>query len=71
MTSSESATRVYDGQTPAAVPAPVMLDEALVADVRAELTPAQMVERKVASLLKDHALPVSQLTTRPRRCLGR
>jgi hypothetical protein len=38
-------------------------EEALVADPRAALTPAQMVERKLASLLNRQPLPVSQLTT--------
>jgi hypothetical protein len=38
-----------------AVPAP----EALVSDTRAGLTPAQFVERKLVSLLKDGYLPYS------------
>jgi len=42
------------------------LDEALVTDVRAGLTPAQMVERKLVSLLKTNPLPVSQLMTESR-----
>src|SRR5262249_44488855 len=33
-------------------PAPVVSEEVMVADVRAGLTPAQMVERKLVSLLK-------------------
>ena len=36
-------------------------DEALVSDVRAGLTPAQMVERKLASLLNSTPLPMSRL----------
>jgi hypothetical protein len=38
-----------------------VLEEALVADDRAGLTPAQMVERKLISLLKMNPLPVSQV----------
>jgi hypothetical protein len=38
-------------------------EEALVADARAGLTPAQMVERKVAVLLKDQAQPISGMKT--------
>jgi hypothetical protein len=38
-------------------------EEDLVADVRATLTPAQMVERKLLSLLKSSPLPVSHLMT--------
>jgi hypothetical protein len=37
-------------------------EEALVEDVRAGLTPSQMVERKLVSLLKSNPLPVSQVT---------
>jgi hypothetical protein len=47
-------------------PAPTVrtaADEALVVDARAGLSPAQMVERKLASLLKSHSLPVSHLMT--------
>jgi hypothetical protein len=40
---------------------PEDMDEALVADERAELTPAQMVERKLISLLKGKLLPVSHV----------
>lgn len=36
-------------------------EEALVLDARAGLTPAQAVERKLASLLKGQSLPVSHL----------
>ncbi len=36
-------------------------EEALVEDVRAGLTPSQMVERKLVSLLKSNPLPVSHL----------
>lgn len=41
--------------------APPDLEEALVTDARAGLTPAQMVERKLVSLLKSNPLPVSQV----------
>jgi hypothetical protein len=45
--------------------------EALVTDARAGLTPAQMVERKLVSLLRSTPLPVSQLqsTRGPSRAL--
>jgi hypothetical protein len=46
---------------PAVHHAPVLTEEALVADARAGLTPAQVVEHKLAVLLKP--LPVSQMTT--------
>jgi hypothetical protein len=36
-------------------------DEALIVDPRAGLTPAQMVERKLLSMLEGQALPVSQV----------
>lgn len=36
-------------------------EEVMVADVRAGLTPAQMVERRLVSLLKATPLPLSQL----------
>ena len=35
----------------------------MVADVRAGLTPAQMVERKLVSLLKATPLPMSRMQT--------
>jgi hypothetical protein len=41
-------------------------EEALVDDDRAGLTPAEMVERKLVSLLNRKGLPVSHLNT-PRR----
>jgi hypothetical protein len=45
-------------------------EEVMVADVRAGLTPAQMVERRLVSLLKVTPLPMSRLqTTNPRRPL--
>ncbi len=36
-------------------------EEALIADTRAGLTPAQLVERKLMSLLKSNPLPVSHV----------
>jgi hypothetical protein len=42
-------------------PADVAAQECLVADARATLTPAQMVERKLISLLKNNPLAVSQV----------
>jgi hypothetical protein len=42
---------------------PFGAEEALIADARAGLTPAQMVEHKLASLLKSAPLPVSHLMT--------
>jgi hypothetical protein len=41
-------------------------EEILIPDVRAQLTPAQMVERKLASMLKRCPLMVSQLRTAAR-----
>jgi hypothetical protein len=38
-------------------------DETLITDARAGVTPAQMVERKVLSLLGEGQLPVSWLRT--------
>ena len=55
-----------DGQEPTAV----ATEEVMVADVRAGLTPSQMVERKLVSLLKATPLPMSRLqTTGARRAL--
>jgi hypothetical protein len=42
---------------------PFPLDEALVVDARASLRPAQLVERKLMSLLKSVYLPVSHVRT--------
>ena len=36
-------------------------EEALIADVRAGLTPSQQVERKLISLLKSNPLPISRV----------
>jgi hypothetical protein len=48
-----------------------MPEEILVIDARAGLTPAQMVEQRLVSLLGSTPLPLSQLqaTTGPRRSL--
>jgi len=51
--------------------APETQEEALVADSRASLTPAQMVERKLVSLLKSNPLPVSHLKTGARSLRSR
>jgi hypothetical protein len=42
-------------------------EDTLVPDTRAGLTPAQMVERKLLSLLKSAPLPISRLQTVRRR----
>lgn len=42
-------------------------DESLILDHRAHLTPAQMVERKLVSLLKSAPVPMSSLQTVRRR----
>lgn len=41
-------------------------EEMLVVDVRGNLTPAQMVERKLLGLLRGAPMPVSQLLNAPR-----
>jgi hypothetical protein len=47
------------------------VQEKLVHDVRAGLTPAQMVERKLVALLRNTILPASQLqASRTRRALS-
>jgi hypothetical protein len=56
------APTAVDGAV-AAAPALAAAEEDLVADVRASLTPAQMVERKLVSLLKSNPMPVSHLMT--------
>jgi hypothetical protein len=57
--------RLRDGAVPPSPPAgrlaPEDADESLVADPRASLTPSQMVERKLLTLLDGRALPVSQV----------
>jgi hypothetical protein len=46
-------------------------EEALVNDARAGLTPAQMVERKLFSMLRSAPVPVSRLQgAGPRRTLS-
>lgn len=43
-------------------------DETLIPDPRAGLTPSQMIERKLALLLRGRAIPLSQTPShRPRR----
>jgi hypothetical protein len=46
---------------PAALRPGAEQDESLIADARAHLTPAQMVERKLISLLKGKLVPVSHV----------
>src|SRR6266849_3693630 len=41
------------------------VDEVLIADARASLRPAELVERKLSSLLKSVYLPVSHVRTTP------
>jgi hypothetical protein len=52
-------------------PPPALTEEALVADARAGLTPAQMVEHKLATLLKSQPLPVSHMMTARRTSRSR
>jgi hypothetical protein len=42
-------------------------DEDLIADARANLTPAQMVERKLVQMLRGNPLPVSHMLNKARR----
>jgi hypothetical protein len=53
-----------DTLPPSPTPDLAARDEALVADARAGLTPSDMVERKLSSLLRTTPLPVSQLGRR-------
>lgn len=69
MTSSRNSGRTTDAAAVLHTSSPT--EEALVADPRAALTPAQMVERKLASLLKSQPLPVSHMMTAPRPSRGR
>jgi hypothetical protein len=56
---------------PPTEPAAVASEEALVTDARAGLTPAQMVERKLVSLLQSGPLPAGRpQSTAPRRVLS-
>jgi hypothetical protein len=56
-----SENKHFEPQTDEQLPAPPVGEEAMIADVRAGLTPAQMVERKLVSLLKATPLPRSRL----------
>ena len=51
----------FEPQTNEPPPALPVSEEVMVADVRAGLTPAQMVERKLVSLLKATPLPMSRM----------
>jgi hypothetical protein len=66
-----NASRDPGRSTTAAQAAPALTDESLVADARADLTPAQMVEHKLASLLKRQSLPLSQMMTAGRTSRSR
>jgi hypothetical protein len=58
-----------DGVLPATPPT---AEESLVADARADQTPAQMVEHKLASLLRGGVVPLSHLQRlRAGTCRGR
>jgi hypothetical protein len=48
-------------------PATPTTDEDLIADARANLTPAQMVERKLVQMLRGNPLPVSHMLNKARR----
>ena len=53
------------GSSPAVVNVapPVVAHEELIADARATLRPAEMVERKLLSLLRSAPMPVSMLAS--------
>jgi hypothetical protein len=59
----ESETDRIDHATTPDLPEAPPTDEALVRDGRAGLTPAEMVERKLVTLLNGTALPLSRLHT--------
>jgi hypothetical protein len=61
--SPEGLTSPEEIQDPAGPPglAPGALEETLVTDARAGLTPAQLVERKLVALLKTNPLPISHV----------
>jgi hypothetical protein len=50
---------------------PTSRDESLVADPRDRLSPAQMVETKLLSLLKTSAVPMSYMLARSQLVGGR
>jgi hypothetical protein len=60
MTTRENTPGLDAELTPGITAAP---QESLVADTREGLTPAQMVERKLVSLLRSTPLPVSRMQT--------
>lgn len=45
---------------------PAVLGEAMIEDARGGLTPAELVEQKVASTLRTSPLPISSLRTTSR-----
>ena len=62
MTGDDNSVLPLSPSAPAPAPR-----ESLVRDARAGLTPAQLVERKLASLLRGTPLPVSRLQDSERR----
>lgn len=60
-TKLSAAPRAITRRAATGAPAPA---EAMVADARGGLTPAELVEQKVASTLKTSPLPISSLRTR-------
>jgi hypothetical protein len=58
-------SHVHFNNDKAAVPLAAAPEEALVSDARSGLTPADMVERKLVSLLQSAPLPVSRLRQTP------
>jgi hypothetical protein len=62
-TISEMGQAPHSGHDRAGPPGPTaeVPEESLIADARAGLTPAQMVERKLVSLLRTNPLLVSQV----------
>jgi hypothetical protein len=56
-------TETGNRSEPALATGPFAVDEALIVDARASLRPAQIVERKLMSLLKSVYLPVSHVRT--------
>jgi hypothetical protein len=53
------------GDTARLLSSDAQVEEEMVLDARAALTPAQMVERKVITLLKGDSLPVSYAVAGP------
>jgi hypothetical protein len=60
---ANSAPAIFSTQATrkGAPPGAGLAEEALIADVRAGLTPSQQVERKLITLLKSNPLPISRV----------